>query len=123
MAVFNLKKCVLGFKYAFKGMVIAVSGQQNMWVHLMATIMVIIAGFFFDISTLEWIAVILVITLVIALEIANTAIEALVDWLSPEHNPKAGKIKDLAAAALLVAAIGAAITGVVIFLPKLLSLF
>lgn len=94
-----------------------------MWVHLLAAILVILAGFLLNISRLEWIAIIFVITLVIALEIINTAIELLVDWISPEHHPQAGKIKDLAAGAVLIAAIGAAITGVMIFLPKITALF
>lgn len=104
-------------------MAIAISSQQNMWIHLLAAALVIIAGFLLNISRMEWIAIILVITLVIALEIMNTAIEVFVDWVSPEQHPQAGKIKDLAAGAVLVAAIGAAITGAMIFLPKITALF
>ena len=89
---------------------------------LAAAALAVLAGLFFDISALEWVAVSLCIALVLALEALNTALEYLTDLVSPEHHPLAGKAKDAAAAAVLIGAAGAAITGFIIFLPKIFAL-
>jgi len=86
------------------------------------TCCVVIAGFFFGITRIEWCIVILCVTLVFAAEAANTAIEYLTDLVSPEYHQLAGKTKDAAAAAVLFAAIGAAITGIIIFAPYLMEI-
>lgn len=82
------------------------------------TIAVIGAGFYFDISSMEWVALVLCIALVFAMEAVNTALEYLTDLVSPGFHPLAGKAKDAAAAAVLLAAAGAVVVGLVIFLPK-----
>lgn len=83
-------------------------------------ILVIIAGFIFKISTIEWIICIILFAFVISLELVNTAIEAVVDIVMPEINEKAKIAKDVSAASVLVSAICAAIIGLIIFLPKIL---
>jgi len=75
--------------------------------------------FFFGITRTEWIVIILCIGVVIAAELFNTAIERLVDLVSPERHPIAGQVKDIAAGAVLVCAVAAAIIGIIIFLPYL----
>jgi diacylglycerol kinase len=85
--------------------------------------MAIILGFVFNINTTQWIAVVLSIGLVLAAEVFNSAIEALVDMVSPVYNKKAGIVKDMAAAAVLTTAIMAVIVGIIIFLPYILHLF
>ena len=75
------------------------------------------AGFFFEIHRIEWIAIIICIGVVIAAEAFNTAIERLVNLTSPEWNPIAGEAKDIAAGAVLICAVAAAIVGLVIFIP------
>ncbi len=104
-----------GLKSAFK--------EKHIKIHLIAMILVIIAGFYFHITQTEWLICLLLFGLVISLEIINTAIEYLVNLVSPQQNPLAGKIKDLAAGAVLVSAIAAFITGCLIFGKYILDLF
>jgi len=93
-----------------------------MKIHVLAATVVVGAAFFFEISLIEWIIIVICIGMVFISEIANTAIEYLVDFVSPEIHPVAGKIKDLSAGAVLIAAITSAITGLLIFGPKLLAI-
>lgn len=120
---FSLSKRLKSFTYAFNGLRILIKEDHNARIHLFATIVVIAAGFFFEISLLEWIAVSFAIGFVIVLEIVNSAIESIADFISPAHDERIKKIKDLAAAAVLVAAITAVVVGVIVFLPKLVHLF
>jgi diacylglycerol kinase (ATP) len=92
-------------------------GQHNAWVHVIATISVVSIGLFFQITTTEWCSLIFAITLVWVTEALNTAFEFLCDVASPEFHPLVKKSKDVAAGAVLVSAIGAAIIGIMIFLP------
>ena len=111
------------FGYAFKGLAILFKEEVHAQFHLFATFSVILAGWYFKISAIEWCLVILSIGIVIATEALNTAIENLTDLVSPEIHPLAGKAKDLAAAGVLIAAFSAAVIGLIIFLPKLKVLF
>ncbi len=114
----SIKAFLKGFAYAIKGVVYLFASQRNARVHLFAAVLVVAGGFCFSISTTEWIAVILSIGMVIAAEAFNSSIEELVDIVSPDYNKSAGRIKDLAAGAVLLIAIAAAIVGVVIFWPR-----
>lgn len=109
------------FLFAFKGFKWALE-ERNFRIHLFISFIVILAGFAFTISPLEWIAVLCCMTAVITLEIINTSIEKTIDLLHPERHPEAGKIKDLSAASVLLAAMLSVIIGSIIFLPKLLVL-
>lgn len=110
------------FYFAFKGIADLFSGRHpNAMVHLMAVVSVCIAGYFFKISTSEWLAVILCFIAVITLEAMNSAIEYVVDLASPDYHPLAEKAKDMAAGAVLLAAIGSVIIALIIFLPKIIS--
>ncbi|MBV9786587.1 MAG: diacylglycerol kinase family protein [Chloroflexi bacterium] len=95
--------------------------QRNAQIHTVATIVVVAAGWFFGVSAGEWIALILATALVLSLEALNTALEAVVDLVSPQPHPLAKKAKDVAAGAVLIGAIGAALVGCIIFVPKLLA--
>jgi diacylglycerol kinase len=107
------------FYFALNGIADLFSGRHpNAIVHLVAVITVCIAGYFFKISTNEWLAVILCFIAVIALEAMNSAIEYVVDLASPEFHPLAKKAKDMAAGAVLLAAIGTVVIAAIIFLPK-----
>ncbi len=110
------------FRYAFKGLKLFFTTQHNSWIHLFAAFSVIAAGFFFSITKTEWLFVIVAIALVLITEMLNTAIEFLVDLVSPDYNELAGKIKDLAAGAVLFVALMAAVIGVFVFGPYLLAL-
>ena len=122
MKRFSIRKRICSFRYAFNGLRILFKNEHNSWIHLFATIVVIIVGLLLKISSLEWIIIIACIGGVFALELVNTAIEAIADFISPEKHDMIKKIKDLSAAAVLVVAVAALIIGFIIFLPKFLTL-
>ncbi len=95
--------------------------QHNSWIQTGIAVIAIVLGFYLDISRVEWLFIIIATGLVLMAEIINTAIETMVDLLSPEKNEKAGRIKDLAAGSVLLASIMALAVGIIIFLPKLLA--
>lgn len=115
------KKLINSFKYAFKGLGSAVKSERNMKIHFTMMILVIIAGIFFNIAIWEWITCFILFGLVIGMECVNTAIEIIVDMVSPKYNEAAGRAKDIAAGGVLACAIGAAVAGIFIFLPKVLE--
>jgi diacylglycerol kinase len=110
------------FRFAVKGMISVFRVEHNMWLHLLAALGVVGASFYFDIERWEWAGVVLSIVLVMCAELFNSAIEKLVDLVSPVYNPAAGLVKDIAAGAVLMAAIGSAVTGSIIFIPRLIAL-
>lgn len=114
----NQHKKKNSFSYAISGIIEVTKTQWNFRFHLFAIIAVIISGFYFKVSTSEWLALTGVIGLVLVAEAINTALEYLVDLVSPEWNELAGKVKDISAGAVLISAIIAAITGLLIFIPK-----
>lgn len=116
---YDAKKQIKSFGYAFQGIRSCIGKEQNLSFHLIATAVVITAGFCFGISRQEWIILILCITAVISAELFNTALEKLVDLVSPHYHPLAGQAKDIAAGAVLVCALGAALAGCLIFYPYL----
>ena len=110
------------FYFAFKGIADLFSGRHpNAMVHLMAVVSVCIAGYFFKISVFEWLVIMLCFVAVISMEAMNSAIEYVVDLASPDYHPLAEKAKDMAAGAVLLAAIGSVIIALIIFLPKIIS--
>lgn len=110
------------FTYAYKGIKVALS-QRNMKIHIACALLVISAGFMLHINSIEWCIISICIGLVITLEMINTAIEYIVDMISPEFNEKAGKIKDIAAGAVLVISIVAFISGILVFGKHIVALF
>jgi diacylglycerol kinase len=118
---FSLSKRLASFRYAFNGLKILIKEEHNARIHLFIAFCVIIAGVAFHISTIEWIAVIFCIGWVFSMELLNSSIENTADLLSEEKNEKIKKIKDLSAGAVLVAAIASAVTGLIIFLPKIIQ--
>ncbi len=92
-----------------------------MKIHVVIGILTIGAGWFFSITTTEWCLVTISIALVLSAEGFNTAIEHLTDLSSPDYHPLAGKTKDVAAGAVLLAAMGAAIVGLIVFLPHVIA--
>ncbi len=121
-AGFSIKKRIQSFRYAFRGVQQFIKNEHNVWIHLIIAILVVIAGLFFSLTITEWTIVIIAIAMVLAAEAFNTAIEVLVDFISPDYHKKAGKIKDIAAGAVLITAIASAIVGFLIFIPKLIAL-
>ena len=95
--------------------------EENARLHAIATFGVVALGLALGLSRLEWLAIVLAVGLVWSLEAANTALEALCDIVSPEHDPGIGKVKDVAAGAVLIAAITAFGVAALIFGPRLLD--
>jgi diacylglycerol kinase (ATP) len=116
---YSIRSRYKSFGYAIKGLKTFFSTQPNAIVHLFAAISVIIAGFWFGISMQEWMMLIFAIGMVFTAETFNTSIEFLTDLVSPEYNEKAGKVKDLAAAGVMIAAFFAAIIGTMVLGPYL----
>lgn len=117
------KKLINSFKYAIEGIISSFKTERNMKIHVLAMIVVIALGLFFKLNKVEWCFIIIAIASVISAELFNTAIETVVDMVSPERNPKAKLAKDIAAGAVLVVAIGAAIIGFIIFGPQIINVF
>ena len=104
------------FKFAFQGLVFAWK-ERNFKLHIASTLAVLTLGFCCQVTSLEWILLLLCIAGVLSLELLNTALEKLVDLVSPSKHPLAGMAKDLSAAAVLVFSIASAIVGLIIFYP------
>lgn len=119
---FSIIDRIRSFRHAFAGLRVLFREEHNAQVHLVITVVVIVAGVFFQVSMLEWIVVILTIGFVFVTEILNTAIEDTADFISPQRDNRIKRIKDLGAAAVLTAAITAVVVGILIFLPKLWEL-
>jgi diacylglycerol kinase (ATP) len=113
---------VAAFWYAFEGVAHLFQTQRHAQFHAAAGMVVIALGVGFGIERFEWIALVAIMTLVLAAEGVNTAIEAVVDLVSPAHHPLAKIAKDVAAGTVLLTAIGALVVGLLIFLPRIWSL-
>lgn len=107
------------FKYALEGITNSFKSERNMRIHVVIMILVILAGIILKINKIEWMICILLFSIVVSGELFNTAIETIVDMVMPEKNEKAKIAKDISAGAVLVLAIGAAIIGLIIFIPKI----
>lgn len=109
------------FGYAFEGIFAGIRGERNMKIHCFAAVCVIVAGVLFHISVTEWCICLVLFGLILSLELVNTAIEAVVDLVTEDKKPLAKLAKDTAAGAVLIAAVMAAMAGLLIFVPKLIS--
>ena len=119
-----IKGRMQAFKHAFNGVDILFTEESNSKVQVVLAIVALLMGCFLRISAMEWIALCIVIGLVFAMEAVNSAIENLSDFTCNERFEESiKKTKDLSAAAVLFTAIAALITGLIIFLPKLLNLY
>jgi diacylglycerol kinase len=107
------------FLNAFRGMYVVFKATRHILIHIITALFVIIFGFCFHISSLEWIALVFAIGFVFVAETFNTAIEIDIDLTSPEYHPYARDTKDVAAAAVLLSVFVAVIIGLIIFLPKI----
>lgn len=117
-----MNKFIRGFGYAINGIWHAAVTQLNFRVHLVCALVAVYAGYALRISGDEWLWIIFCIGMVLVAELFNTAIEFLTDLVSPGYNKRAGLVKDMAAGAVLITAIAALTIGLVIFIPKLLTL-
>lgn len=114
-----LGKRLKGFKYAVKGAFLLLRHEASIQVQTTIAIIMTIAGFYFEISKVEWMLQILAIGLVLSIEGVNTAAEEIADFVHPDFHNKIGFIKDVAAGAVFFAAVSAVIVGCIIYIPKL----
>jgi len=119
---YDFLKTIRSFKYAFRGIYFLWKSENNSKVHFLLSLLAISSAFMLNISTIEWLWILLAISLVWICEGINTAIEKLTDLVSPDFNEKAGMVKDIAAGIVLISAAFATITGLIIFFPKLMAL-
>jgi diacylglycerol kinase len=110
------------FAHALQGMIHLVRTQPNARLHLLAAFLVCALGMYLNLGRSEWLWITAAIVLVLSTECFNTALEQLADTLHPERHPGIGRAKDMAAAAVLIAALGAAVIGMLIFLPHFTNL-
>ena len=112
---FSFRNALIGIKTAYKS-------QRNLRVHIIIGFFVIVFGVFLKVSIVDWLILLLTILMVLITEIYNTALEFTVDLFSTEYNKQAKKAKDISAAGVLITVFFAIFIGIIIFLPKLLSL-
>lgn len=114
-----LHKRIKSFGFAIQGIVTFFKTQTNAWIHLVAAVLICGMGYTYKISREEWCWIVAAIAFVFVTEMMNTAIEFLTDLASPSVHPLAKKVKDVAAGAVLIAAITSFIIALVIFIPKI----
>ena len=117
----KIKDRIASFRNAFNGIALLLTSQTNARLHLIATVVVIALGYYFQISINEWMLITLAIAMVFSAELFNTAIERLSDVIDPEYNPNIKAIKDLAAGGVLITALGAAILGIILFGSRIIQ--
>jgi diacylglycerol kinase len=115
-------KCIKSFRYAAKGVQFMLM-ENNFKIHLLAMMIVLIFSWWLELNTIEWILVLLMIGMVMVTETINTVFEKYLDFYHPEYDKRTAVIKDLAAGAVLIVSVIVAISGLILFLPKLLVKF
>lgn len=115
------KRLTNSFRYASFGILQAYKGEQNLKIHTVMAVLVILCGFLFHISYVEWLVCLVLIGLVLMAEFFNTAVEYVVDLASPNIHPLAKAAKDTASAGVLMMAIISAVIGLIIFIPKIIT--
>lgn len=118
----GMRKQVRSFGYAFRGIGKMLQTEIHARIHAVATLLVVATGLATGLDRFEWLAIVLTIAAVWSLEAVNTAIEALCDLVSPDHHPRIETAKDVAAGAVLIAAIAAVVVAALVFGPHLLGL-
>jgi diacylglycerol kinase (ATP) len=119
---FSAVKRVKSFAHAGRGVCVFLRTTHNAWVHFVTLGLAVLLGIYFGITTTEWLFVVMAAGLVLTAEAFNTAIEIDIDLTSPDYHPLARDTKDVAAGAVLIAAMTAAIVGLVVFAPRIAAL-
>ena len=122
MEPFSIRSRLRSFRFALRGLRAMLRSQHNAWIHALASVGVVAAGLLLGIGAGEWIAITLAVVAVWTAEALNTALEALCDVASAEFHPRVELAKDVAAGAVLIAAVGAVVVGVLVFVPRLADL-
>lgn len=120
---FGFKRIISSIRNSWNGLRVAYKNEQSMYIHLIATVLLLLFSFFLKISTTQWLIIIAIIGLTLVVELLNTAIESTVDLVTKEFHPLAKNAKDIASAAEFILAISAFIISLMIFIPKIMELF
>lgn len=119
---FSVGKRAKSFAHASRGVFLFIKDTHNAWIHVVVFLIAVFLGFYFEITAIEWMILMLASGLVFGAEAFNTAIEIDMDLTSPDSHPFARDTKDVAAGAVLISALAALIVGLVIFLPRIIDL-
>ncbi|MEO5644724.1 MAG: diacylglycerol kinase family protein [Bacteroidia bacterium] len=112
---FSVRKRLASFRFAWNGIRYAFVQEHNFRIHIIAAFLVITGGIYCELNRVEWVMLLFAIGFVFVTELFNSAIELLADFISPEENKIIGKLKDICAAAVLIAVIVAVVTGIFVF--------
>ena len=115
-----MSRLINSFKYAGQGLRHCITKEKNFQLHCIAAVMAVIVAFMLNISSIEWMIILICITLVIALEMINTAIEHCCNMVQPDYHPMVKIIKDVSAGAVLITAAMTVVCGAIIFIPKII---
>jgi diacylglycerol kinase len=115
-----IKKHLASYRYAFRGIVLAFRSEDNMIIHVVAAVAVLLLNYLLHVTATEWLITLMLIGLAWMAEIFNTSIEKLADRVSKEHDPLIGQAKDLAAGAVLIIGLIAVVCAAIIYLPYVL---
>ncbi|RPF55598.1 diacylglycerol kinase family protein [Aquisalibacillus elongatus] len=112
----------IGFRHAIRGIFTAVKLERNMKIHFVAMLLVLFTGLWLNVTVIEWLFLLIAIAMVLVAELLNTSIEIITDQIFTERHDVAKQIKDISAGAVLIASIFALIIGIIIFVPRIISL-
>ncbi len=118
---FSFTSRLRSFSDAWNGLIYAIYNIHNLWIQIVISILVVWAGFLFDISNIEWCMIIFSVGLVIAAEIFNFSVESIADYLLPNDEEFSSKIKNISAAAVFVTVLAASVIGLIIFVPLIIN--
>ena len=120
---FSARKRIKSFACAFDGLKVLIKEEHNFRIHLVAAVCAVILGVALSLSLWEWVAIAFAIGFVFVVEAVNSTVERICDFVSPQKHDKIKNIKDISAAAVLIAAFMALAVGLIVFIPKLLLIF
>ena len=120
---FTVKRRIKSLSYVFNGLKILIKEEHNFRIHTGVALGAVIIGFLLQISSFEWMVLLLSMSLVLSMEAINTVLENLADYISPGYNEFIKKVKDVSAAAVFISALFAVMIGLIIFIPKIIDVF
>ena len=117
-----MKKFIESLENALRGLLLALKDEQNLKIHTVAALLILVLGLIVELTSTEWMLILLCIGSVFNLELVNTAIEELCNLIQPNYHKSIGKIKDISAGAVLASALISAVIGISIFVPHFLRI-
>lgn len=119
---FTIRNRLQSIGFAFRGLVDIYTSEHNLWIHTFAAILAVLLGLILGVNRYEWIVISFAIGMVFSAEVFNSAIERMVNYFCPDKDIRAGEVKNISAAAVLITAVISLIAGLLIFVPKIISI-